>query len=174
MLQRFAGAAVRDPILLALFYGKRPFEHLDQHSQSAHHPCSVWDRPCPRLGRWRREASRVRKQSVRCLRPTFLRLTFVLLILAVAAAFAQNSATPQNVEFSTTIYEAPAFYATFPVPDKGKGAVAYSSEDIKTKSGTATTLHNYALSLHNDEYAFLVLYCDIPNTRFHTAAHDQM
>src|SRR5258708_13592807 len=104
----------------------------------------------------------------------FLRLTFAFLLLALAAAFAQTSATPQNVEFSTSTYEAPAFYATFPVPDKDKGAVAYSSEEIKTKSGTTTTLHNYALSLHNDEDAFLVIYCDIPNTRSDTAALDQM
>src|SRR5260370_17580625 len=93
-----------------------------------------------------------------------LRLSLAFLIVAAAVSFAQNSATPQNVEFSSTTYEAPAFYATFPVPDKDKGAVAYSSEDIKTKSGTATTLHTYALSLHNDDDAFLVLYCDIPNT----------
>ncbi|HWY19618.1 MAG TPA: hypothetical protein VNX26_00260 [Candidatus Acidoferrum sp.] len=108
------------------------------------------------------------------LKPRFLKLSFAFFMLAVAAASAQSSAAPQNVEFSSTTYEAPAFYATFPVPDKDKGAVAYSSEDIKTKSGVTTTLHNYALSLHNDEDAFLVLYCDIPNTRSDTAALDQM
>ena len=103
-----------------------------------------------------------------------LKLSFTFLMLAVATSFAQNAAAPQNVVFSATTYESPAFYATYPVPDKDKGAVAYSSEDIKLKSGGTTTLHNYALSLHNDEDAFLVLYCDIPNTRSDTAALDQM
>jgi len=104
----------------------------------------------------------------------FLKPSFAFVILALAAAFAQNSATPQNVTFSTSVYEAPAFYATYPMPDKDKDGVKYSSEEIKLNSGGTTTLHDYALSLHNDEDAFLVLYCDIPNTRGDTAALDQM
>lgn len=104
----------------------------------------------------------------------FLKLTFAFVILALATAFAQNSATPQNVVFSASTYEAPAFYATYPMPDKDKDGVKYSSEDITLKSGAKTTLHDYALSLHNDEDAFLVLYCDIPNTRGDSAALDQM
>jgi len=102
----------------------------------------------------------------------FLKLTLAFLLIAVVAGFAQKSASPQNVVFSAATYEAPAFYAMYPTPDKD--GVKYSSEDIKTKGGTTTTLHNYALSLHNDEDAFLVLYCDIPNTRRDTAALDQM
>ena len=102
----------------------------------------------------------------------FLKLTLAFLILAVAASLAQNSASPQNITFSTTSYEAPAFYATYPVPDKGP--VAYSSQEVKLKNGSTTTLHNYSLSLNNDRDAFLVLYCDIPNTRGDAAALDQM
>lgn len=104
--------------------------------------------------------------------PGFLRLPFVFLMLAVVAGFAQNAASPQNVAFSTATYEAPAFTATYPVPDKGP--VAYSSQEVKLKNGGTTTLHNYTLSLHNDADAFLVLYCDIPNTRSDTASLDQM
>src|ERR1700730_3641223 len=111
---------------------------------------------------------------MRFLRSRFLKLSITFLLPGCAAGFAQNAASPQNVVFSTTTYESPAFYATYPVPDKEKGAVTYSSEDIKLKSGGTTTLHNYALSLHNDEDAFLVLYCDIPNTRSDTTALDQM
>ncbi len=106
------------------------------------------------------------------LSPTYLRRTFTFLLLAAAAGFAQNSSSPQNIAFSTSTYEAPAFTATYPVPDKG--AVAYSSQEVKLKNGAASTLHNYALSLHNDKDAFLVLYCDIPNTRGDKAALDQM
>jgi hypothetical protein len=61
------------------------------------------------------------ENSVRFPNPKLLKLTFAFLIAAVAASFAQNSSTPQNVVFSTTTYEAPAFYATFPLPDKDKG-----------------------------------------------------
>ena len=104
----------------------------------------------------------------------FLKLPFALLILTAAAAFAQNSATPQNVVFSTATFEAPAFYATYPMPDKDKDGVKYSSEEIKLNSGGTTILHDYALSLHSDEDAFLVLYCDIANTRGDSAALDQM
>jgi hypothetical protein len=35
-------------------------------------------------------------------------------------------------------------------------------------------LHNYTLSLQNDSDAFLVLYCDIPNTRADKGALDHM
>lgn len=101
-------------------------------------------------------------------------LSFVFMVVAAAAVVAQNSASPQKVVFSTSVYEAPAFYATYPIPDKDKDGVKYASEDIKLKSGGSTTLHNYTLSLHSDQDAFLVLYCDIPNTRGDTAALDQM
>jgi len=60
------------------------------------------------------------------------------------------------------------------MPDKDKDGVKYSSEEIKLNSGGTTTLHDYALSLHSDEDAFLVLYCEIPNTRGDSAALDQM
>src|SRR5579863_1556643 len=102
----------------------------------------------------------------------FLKLTFVFFTLAVAGGLAQNSASAQSIVFSSTAYEAPSFYATYPVPDKGP--VAYSSQEVKLKSGATTTLHNYSLNLQNDQDAFLVLYCDIPNTRGDTAALDQM
>ncbi len=101
-----------------------------------------------------------------------LRLTFVFLLLAVAAGFAQSTSAPQNVAFSATTYEAPAFTANYPVPDKDP--VAYSSQEVKLKKGGTATLHNYSLSLHNDQDAFLVIYSDIPNTRGDTAALDQM
>lgn len=83
------------------------------------------------------------------------RLTLAFLFLAVAAG------TAQRIEFATTPYEAPAFTATFPLPDPGKDkpGVSYSFEDITTKAGTPTKLHNYALSVHNDSDAFLVIYC---------------
>ena len=58
------------------------------------------------------------------------------------------------------------------MPDKGP--VAYSSQEVKLQNGGSATLHNYTLSLHIDQDAFLVLYCDIPNTRGDTAALDQM
>jgi hypothetical protein len=102
----------------------------------------------------------------------FLKLTFAFFILAVAAGLAQNSASANSIVFSSTAYEAPSFYATYPVPDKGP--VTYSSQEVKLKNGGTATLHNYSLSLQNDEDAFLVLYCDIPNTRGDTAALDQM
>jgi hypothetical protein len=98
----------------------------------------------------------------------FLKLTLVFLLLAVAVGVAQD------IQFSTTAYEAPAFYATYPVPDNDKSVVKYSSESIPLKNSGTTTLHDYSLSLHNDADAFLVLYCDIPNTRSDTAALDQM
>jgi len=101
-----------------------------------------------------------------------LRPTFAFLLLTVTACFAQSAASPQNIAFNTTAYEAPAFYATFPASDKD--TVKYSSENITLKSGHITTLHNYTLSLYNDSDAFLVLYCDIPNVRGDTAALDQM
>ena len=109
---------------------------------------------------------------MRFRKPALLRLTFTVLLLAVAACFAQNTPSQPNIVFSTTAYEAPSFYATYPVPDKGP--VAYSSQEVKLKNGSTTTLHNYSLSLNSDRDAFLVLYCDIPNTRGDTAALDQM
>jgi hypothetical protein len=102
----------------------------------------------------------------------FLKLTLVFSMLAIASALAQTSASLQKMAFATSAYEAPAFKATFPVADKSP--VGYSSQEVTLKNGGTTTLHNYTLSLHNDADAFLVLYCDIPNTRGDTAALDQM
>jgi len=98
-----------------------------------------------------------------------LRLTLAFLGLTAAAA-------AQNIEFAATPYEAPAFSATFPSPDPGKDkpGVSYSFDDITTKAGTPTKLHNYTLSLYNDADAFLVLYCDIANARGDVAALDRM
>jgi hypothetical protein len=101
-----------------------------------------------------------------------LKLWFAFVALAVATSLAQNSASLQNISFGTTTYEAPAFYANFPVPDKT--AVAYTSQEVKLKNGGTTTLHNYTLSLHDDSDAFLVLYSDIANVRGDTAGLDQM
>ena len=84
----------------------------------------------------------------------FLRLTLAFLVLAVAGAWAQS------LEFATTTYDAPAFSATYPVPDKDKPGVTYSSQSVTLKSGATATMHNYALSLHSDADAFLVIYCD--------------
>jgi len=81
-------------------------------------------------------------------------------MLAVAAASAQNAASVRNVEFTTTAYAAPAFSATYPVPDKDKPGVTYSSQNVTLKSGGTATMHTYALGLHNDSDAFLVIYCD--------------
>ena len=84
----------------------------------------------------------------------FLRLTFAFFILAVAAASAQS------LEFTKAPYDAPAFSATFPVPDKDKPGVTYSSQSVTLKSGAAATMHTYALGIHNDSDAFLIIYCD--------------
>jgi hypothetical protein len=102
----------------------------------------------------------------------FLKLTFAVLMLAMGTGLAQNPATLQNIAFSTTAYEAPAFYATFPLPDKDP--VGYSSQEVTLKSGGTATLHNYTLSLHNDRDAFLVLYSDVPNIRGDSAGLDTM
>jgi hypothetical protein len=111
---------------------------------------------------------------MRFLKQRFLILAFA--VLAVAAGFAQTAAVPQNVlrniAFSSTTYEAPAFYANFPVPDKNP--VAYSSQEVKLKSGGTSTLHNYTLSLHNDEDAFLVLYSDVASVRSDSTGLDLM
>jgi len=111
-------------------------------------------------------------QKPRFQKPRFVRLTIAFLTLAVAAGFTQNAAMPQNVEFSTTTYEAPAFYATFPVPDKDKG-VTYSSQNVTLKSGATAVMNTYALSLHNDFDAFLIIYCDA-NLQGDTAGLDIM
>jgi len=97
-----------------------------------------------------------------------LRLTLAFVVLAAAACAAQD------IQFSSTPYAAPAFYANFPAPDNDKVTVQYSSDEITLKNGGTTTLHDYALSLHDDQDAFLVLYCDIPNTHGDTAALDAM
>jgi hypothetical protein len=60
---------------------------------------------------------------------TYLRLTLVFLMLAVAAASAQT------LEFTATPYAAPAFTATYPVPDKDKPGVTYSSQPVTLQSG---------------------------------------
>lgn len=85
---------------------------------------------------------------------TYLRLTLVFLMLAVAAASAQT------LEFTATPYAAPAFTATYPVPDKDKPGVTYSSQPVTLKSGETATMHTYALGIHNDNDAFLIIYCD--------------
>jgi len=103
----------------------------------------------------------------------FLRPILALPVLAVAVCTAQTASTPQSIKFSSSEYEAPAFYATYPAPDSDRSPVTYSSDSIPLKSGKAT-LHNYTLSLHNNADAFLVLYCDIPNLRGDTATLDQM
>jgi len=103
----------------------------------------------------------------------FLKLTLVVFILAVAAASAQNAASVRNMEFTTTTYDAPAFSATYPVPDKDKPGVTYSSQDVTLKSGATATMHTYALGLHNDADAFLVIYCDA-NLQGDTAGLDLM
>ena len=72
----------------------------------------------------------------------FLRLTLVFLMLAVAAGSAQS------IEFATKAYEAPAFSATFPLPDKDKDAVAYQSQSVTLKSGGTVTLNVYGQELH--------------------------
>jgi len=102
----------------------------------------------------------------------FLRRSLAFFLVAVVASLAQKSASPQHVVLSTTSYEAPAFYANYPASEKD--AVKYSSQDLKLKNGGTTALHNYTLSLHHDKDAFLILYCDIPNTRGDAAALDQM
>src|SRR5260370_14477847 len=84
----------------------------------------------------------------------FLRLTLAFLMLAVAAASAQS------LEFAKATYDAPAFSATYPVPDKDKPGGTYSSQSVTLKSGATATMHTYALGIHNDADAFLVIYCD--------------
>jgi len=96
----------------------------------------------------------------------FLRMTLVFLTLAVAASAAQN------LEFAATPYEAPAFLATFPVPDKNP--TTYTSENVTLKNGGTATMHNYTLSIHNDADAFLVLYSDVPNIRGDATGLDLM
>jgi hypothetical protein len=102
----------------------------------------------------------------------FLKLMFPVLMLTTGTGLAQNAASPQPAAFNTTAYEAPAFYATFPAPDKNR--IAHSSQKVKLKTGGTTTLHNYTLSIHNDEDAFLVLYSDVPNIQGDSAGLDAM
>src|SRR5260370_13239251 len=83
-----------------------------------------------------------------------LRLTLAFLMLAVAAASAQS------LEFTKGTYDAPAFSATYPVPEKDKPGVTYSSQSVTLKSGATATMHTYALGIHNHADAFLVIYCD--------------
>ena len=104
----------------------------------------------------------------------FLRPILAFLLLAVAVCTAQTSSTPQSIKFSSSEYEAPAFYATYPVPENDRSPVTYSSDSIPLKNGGKATLHNYTLSLHNNADAFLVLYCDVPNMRSDRATLDQM
>jgi hypothetical protein len=84
----------------------------------------------------------------------FLRLTLAFLALTTAAAVAQS------LEFTDTPYAAPAFSATYPVPDKDKPGITYSSQNVTLKSGATAVMHNYALGIHNDTDAFLIIYCD--------------
>jgi hypothetical protein len=94
-------------------------------------------------------------------------LTLAFLVLAVAAASAQS------LEFTTTPYAAPAFSATYPAPDKDKAGVTYSSENVTLKSGATAVMHTYALGIHNDVDAFLIIYCDA-NLQGDTAGLDLM
>jgi hypothetical protein len=103
----------------------------------------------------------------------FLRLTFAFITLAVSAVFAQNSSSAQSLEFTKTTYDSPAFSATYPVPDKDKPGVTYSSQSVTLKSGAKATMHTYALGIHNDADAFLVIYCDA-NLQGDTAGLDLM
>ncbi len=98
----------------------------------------------------------------------FMKLTLAFWMLAVAASAAQN------LDFASMRYEAPEFSALYPLPDKDKPGVGYSFDNIQLKSGGTAKMHNYTLSVHDDSDAFLVLYCDIPNTRNDTAALDHM
>jgi hypothetical protein len=102
-----------------------------------------------------------------------LKLTLIFLMLAVAAASAQNAASVRNMEFTSSTYDAPAFSATYPVPDKDKPGVTYSSQNVTLKSGGTATMHSYALGLHNDSDAFIVIYCDA-NLRGDTVGLDLM
>jgi len=97
----------------------------------------------------------------------FVRLTLAFLMLAVAAASAQS------LEFVKATYDSPAFSAIYPVPDKDKPGVTYSSQSVTLKSGATATMHTYALGIHNDADAFLVIYCDA-NLQGDTAGLDLM
>jgi hypothetical protein len=92
---------------------------------------------------------------------------FAFFMLAIAAASAQS------LEFARTSYEAPAFSATYPVPDKDKPGVTYSSENVTLKSGATAVMNNYSLGIHNEFDAFLVIYCDA-NLQGDTAGLDLM
>ena len=116
---------------------------------------------------------KLRFQKPRFQKPGFLRLKFAFLTLAVFAVFAQYSSSAQSLEFTKTTYDAPAFSATYPVPDKDKPGVTYSSQSVTLKSGATATMHTYALSIHNDADAFLVIYCDA-NLQGDTAGLDLM
>jgi hypothetical protein len=98
----------------------------------------------------------------------FVKLTLAFWILAVAACSAQN------LVFTSMRYEAPEFSALYPQPDKDKPGVTYSSDNLQLKSGSTARMHHYSQSLHEDSDAFLVLYCDLPNTRSDTPALDHM
>lgn len=95
---------------------------------------------------------------------------FSLALLMVSAA---GTGAAQNLEFAPR-YEAPEFSATYPVQDSGKPGVAYALNTISLKNGTPVKMNNYTLSLHSDADAFLVLYCDIPNTRSDNESLDHM
>ena len=93
-----------------------------------------------------------------------VKLTLAFWILAVVACSAQN------LVFTSMRYEAPEFSALYPQADKDKPGVTYSSDNLQLKSGSTARMHHYSQSLHEDSDAFLVLYCDLPNTRSDAAA----
>jgi hypothetical protein len=97
-----------------------------------------------------------------------LKLTLALLLIAVGCCAAQT------LEFVSARYEAPEFSALYPAPDKDMPGVTYSFDTIPLKGGGSAKMHNYTQSLHDDADAFLVLYCDIPNTRGDTESLDHM
>ena len=84
------------------------------------------------------------------------RLALFFLMLAVAAGSAQS------IEFSTKAYEAPAFSSTFPVADKDKDGVAFTSQRVSPKSGGTLTLKVYGQEIHNGANSFQVMYTDTP------------
>jgi hypothetical protein len=96
---------------------------------------------------------------------------FFLIFLMVAVA----AGSAQNIEFSAKAYEAPAFSATFPLPDKDKDGVAFSSQSVSPKSGGTLTLNVYGLEIHSGANSFQVMYTDTPTPwRGDAAALDSM
>jgi len=87
-------------------------------------------------------------------------MRFLSLAALTFLALSAGAASAQSLEFSDTPYGAPAFSATYPVPDKDKPGVTYSSQNVTLKSGATAVMHTYALSIHGDSDAFVIIYCD--------------